>query len=184
VARNATLIAAVAGAAAAGYALVVRGSITLDLGIGRRVRPLGPIERVIAAPRETVFDVIAEPYLARTPRAMQESLRVLERGSDMALGAHYTGKGLLRTRTIETVRFERPERVSFRLLCGPVPYVVETFELDSVPDGTRFVYRGEMGADLWRLGRWWADRVAGPWDRAVSRSLDSIAAEAERRAAR
>jgi hypothetical protein len=180
--RNTTLIAALAGAAGTGYVLVVRGSLTIDLDIGRSVRPLGPIERLIAAPRETVFDVIAAPYLGRTPRAMQEQLHVLERGSDMALGAHFTGHGLLRTRTIETVRFERPERIAFRLLCGPVPYVVETYELHAVADGTRFVYRGEIGADLWRLGRWWADRVAAPWNRAVSHSIDLIAAEAERRA--
>jgi len=65
---------------AGGYALLVRGALTLDLDVGRRVRPLGPIERTIAAPPETVFDVIASPYLDRTPRAMQEKLNVWERG--------------------------------------------------------------------------------------------------------
>ena len=51
--------------AGGGYALVVRGALTLDLGVGRRVRPLGPIHRTIAAPPETVFDVIAAPYLRK-----------------------------------------------------------------------------------------------------------------------
>ena len=63
-------------AAAGGYALLVRGALTLDLGIGRRVRPLGPITRTIAAPPETVFDVIAAPYLGRTPRALAGKLEV------------------------------------------------------------------------------------------------------------
>jgi hypothetical protein len=27
------------------------------------------------------------------------------------------------------VRFERPERITFRLVRGPVPHVVETYEL-------------------------------------------------------
>lgn len=168
--------------AAGGYALLVRGALTLDLGIGRRVRPLGPIVRTIAAPPETVFDVIAAPYLGRTPRALSDKLQVWERSSDMALAAHFTTTGRFTTTTVETVRFERPHRVSFRLLRGPVPHVTETYELREATEGTAFVYAGELGTDLWRLGEWWGARVAGPWERAVAASLDSIQAEAERRA--
>jgi hypothetical protein len=47
----------------------------------------------MAAPRELVFDVIAEPYLGQTPRALAGKLRVLERGSDMVLAAHFTPLG-------------------------------------------------------------------------------------------
>ena len=108
------------------------------LDVGRRMRPLGPIERTIAAPPETVFDVIASPYLDRTPRAMQEKLNVWERGSDMAVAAHLTTRGRLTTTTVETVRFERPRRVSFRRLRGPVPHVVETYELRAAQRGTAF----------------------------------------------
>jgi uncharacterized protein YndB with AHSA1/START domain len=171
-------------AGAGGYALLVRGGLTLDLGIGRRIRPLGPIERTITAPPETVFDVIAGPYLGRTPRAMQDKLDVWERSSDMALAAHMTTTGRITTTTVETVRFERPHRISFRLLRGPVPHVVETYELRPVSDGTAFTYSGELGSDLWGLGSWWGDRVATPWERAVASSLDAVAAEAERRARR
>jgi uncharacterized protein YndB with AHSA1/START domain len=169
------------GAGAGGYALLVRGALTLDLGIGRRIRPLGPIERTIAAPPETVFDVIAGPYLDRTPRAMQDKLDVWERGSDMALAAHMTTTGRITTTTVETVRFERPHSISFRLLRGPVPHVVETYRLRPEPAGTAFTYSGELGTDLWGLGSWWGDRVAAPWERAVANSVDAIAAEAERR---
>jgi len=169
-------------AGAGGYALVARGALTLDLGVGRRIRPLGPIERTIGAPPESVFDVIAGPYLGRTPRAMSDKLDVWERGSDMALAAHMTTTGRLTTTTVETVRFERPHRISFRLLRGPVPHVVETYELSPAPDGTAFKYSGELGTDLWGLGSWWGDRVAAPWERAVASSVDAIAAEAERRA--
>jgi hypothetical protein len=48
------------GGAVGGYRLLVRGALTVDLGIGRRVRPLGPIDRTIQAPREVVFEVIAD----------------------------------------------------------------------------------------------------------------------------
>lgn len=165
-----------------GYVLIVRGALTLDLGLGRRVRPLGPITRTIAAPPEVVFDVIAGPYLGRTPRAMTDKLRVWERGEDMVLAEHLTKVGRLTTSTLETVRFERPERIEFRLVRGPVPHVAETYRLRETPDGTTFTYSGELGADLWLLGRWWANRVAGPWEGAVDVSLDAIQAEAERRA--
>jgi Polyketide cyclase / dehydrase and lipid transport len=168
--------------AAAGYVLAVRGALTVDLGVGRRVRPLGPIRIQIAAPPEAVFDTVAGPYLGKTPRAMRSKLQVLERGSDMVLAAHFTEVGGLTTTTVETVRFERPVRISFRLVRGPVPYVVESYELRHANGGTELEYAGELGADLWQLGAWWADRVAGPWERAVARSLEGIRSEAERRA--
>ena len=161
-----------------------RGALTLDLGVGRRVRPLGPIRIEIGASRETVFDVVATPYLGRTPRAMRSKLQVLERGTDMVLAAHYTAVGPLTATTVETVRFERPQRVSFRVVRGPAPHVVEHYELRTLPDGTELTYAGELGADLWQLGGWWADRVAGPWERTVADSLESIRAESERRATR
>jgi hypothetical protein len=40
------------------------------VNVGRRVRPLGPSQVEIAAPREVVFEVIAEPYLRRQTRAI------------------------------------------------------------------------------------------------------------------
>ena len=51
------------GVAAVGYVGLVTGACPLDLGVGRRVRPLGPQLVEMAAPREVVFDVIAELYL-------------------------------------------------------------------------------------------------------------------------
>lgn len=170
------------GGVALGYRLLVRGALTLDLGVGRRTRALGPLTMQVAARREILFDVIAEPYLGTTPRAMASKLQVLERGSDFALAAHFTdlGRGGVAT-TVEAVRFERPERISFRLVRGPVPHVLETFELRPADRGTSLEYRGEVGTDLWRLGQWWGDRVASVWERTVTGSLGAIRAEAERR---
>ncbi len=180
--RRAVNAAAVAAGAVGGYVLLVRGALTVDLGLGRRTRQLGPLHLSIAAPRETVFDVVAAPYLGRTPRAMGAKLEVLERGTDMVLAAHFTPVGAgLTTTTVETVRFERPERISFRLVRGPVPHVTETFELRQTGHGTELEYRGELGTDFWRLGSWWGERVAGPWQRAVAESLAGIKTEAERR---
>lgn len=174
--------AALIGGGATTYALVLRGALHLDLGVGRRMRALGPIRVHVAAPRETLFDVVSAPYLGRTTRAMHAKLEVLERGADMVLAAHFTTTPWIKTTTIETVRFERPERVTFRLVRGPVPYVTETFDLRPTADGTELEYRGELGTDLWRLGAWWGDLVAETWERTVEQSLNEIRTEAERRA--
>ncbi len=168
--------------AAAFYVLTVRGALALDLGIGRRLRPLGPQQVTVAAPRELVFEVIAAPY-RRTPRAMRDKLEVLERGSDLVLAAHHTpvAHGLKAT-TVETVRFEPPGRIAFRLVRGPVPYVKENFDLQEVDGVTELLYSGELGTDLWGLGAAWGSVVARSWERTVAASLANIRAEAERRA--
>jgi hypothetical protein len=85
-------------------------------------------------------------------------------------------------RTLETVTFERPDRMTFHLVRGPVPLVTETFEFAPSADGTDFTYTGEIGADLWAFGSWWAGTVGRRWERAVEASVTGIAAEAERRA--
>jgi hypothetical protein len=77
---------AVIGGAA--YAGLVTGAVPIDLGIGRRVRRLGPLRIQIYAPREIVFAVIAAPYGERVPRSLQQKVRVLGHGTDMVLAAH------------------------------------------------------------------------------------------------
>jgi hypothetical protein len=122
---------AAAGLAGPGYYLVVTGQLTLDTGWGRRVRPPGPFSVEVGAPTSTVFDVIAAPYLGRTPRAMSGKLQVLDRGTDMVLAEHYTPvhHGRLTAATLETVTFDRPHRIAFRLVRGPVPHITEKFTL-------------------------------------------------------
>lgn len=179
-----TLASATTLAGAGMYLGLVTGALPLDVGIGRRTRPLGPQVVDIAAPRELVFDVVAGPYAERTTRALQQKVQVLERGSDLVLAAHRTPiRGGLAATTVETVRFTRPERIDFRLVRGPVPHVVETFHLEERDGGTTLTYRGELGTDLWRLGERWGDVVARTWEATVAASLDAVKTEAERRAA-
>jgi hypothetical protein len=182
--RRLLLAFVVAGAGRGAYRLLAGGAVTIDLGVGRRVRSLGPLSWDIAAGREVVFDVIAGPYLGRTPRALEDKLQVWERGSDMVLAAHLTPVKCGVTTTVETVRFERPERIDFRVVRGPVPHVVESFVLEGAEGGTRLTWEGELGTDFWVLGSWWGNLVARSWEKAVRSSLEAIVAEAERRAAR
>jgi Polyketide cyclase / dehydrase and lipid transport len=171
--------------AAAVYTLIVEGAVTIDVGVGRRRRALGPIRKDVAAPREVVFDVISAPYFGKAPRVMRAELEVLERATDMVLAAHHTDIGGGRTTTtVETVRFERPDRINFRLVRGPVPEVVETFELAVAADGgTTLSYTGTLATDWWGLGARWGQLVAHKWEETVGSSLERIAAEAERLAA-
>jgi hypothetical protein len=178
------ILGAFVGGGAGIRRLVAAGAVTIDVGVGRTLRPLGPIVVSIAAPRERVFDIVSSPYLDRTPRALEQKLKVLERGADMVLAAHFTETRGVVTTTVETVRFERPSQVHFRLVRGPVPHVVEQFALRESGEGTELEYRGELGTDLWALGRWWGGTVARRWEAVVRSSLEGVKLEAERRATR
>ncbi|MCI0424422.1 MAG: SRPBCC family protein [Actinobacteria bacterium] len=176
-------ISVLLGVMAALYRGMVRGALTIDLGIGRRHRDLGPLSVTIEASRDVVFDVIETPYLGRQTRAVAEKIQVLEMGADMVLAAHRTPlRGRRVATTVETVRFSRPERIDFRLVRGPVPHVVEEFVLTDVGGETRLDYHGEMGTDLWWLGALWGARVARVWDHVVAESLEAIKTESQRRA--
>jgi hypothetical protein len=141
---------AVIGGAA--YVGLVTGAVPIDLGIGRRVRPLGPLRIQIDAAREIVFAVIAAPYGERVPQSLRQKVRVLEHGTDMVLAAHYTPvRGRLRATTVEVVRFSPPDRIDLRLVRGPVPHVSESFRLYKRGDATTLTYEGELGTDC------------GPW---------------------
>ena len=169
-------------AARKAYRLLASGALTLDLEAGRRLQPLGPLLQTIRAPQEVVFDVIAGPYLGKTPRALADKLQVWEQGSDMVLAAHFTKVKCGITTTLETVRFQRPDRIDFRLVRGPVPYLVESFLLTANHAGTELRWQGELGSDLWAIGEWWGGRVARAWTHGVRTSVHELASEAERRA--
>ena len=186
VARNAwpwiVLVSAVVLGTRATIGGLIRGRLTLDIGIGRSIRPLGPITIDVAAPRDIVFDVAAAPYGPRPPAELRRHVEVLQRSPGMVLAAHRTPVGRHQAVTVEGVVLERPSRIGFHLVRGPVPHVVEEFRLEDVDGGTELTYEGELGTDLWALGRAWGNRVAAVWEDAVRRSLDQIRDAAEGRA--
>jgi hypothetical protein len=165
------------------YRFYSSGAVTIDSGVGRRIRELGPLTWEIAADRETVFDVIASPYLGKTPRSMIDHLEVWERGTDMVLAAHFTRVKCGVTSTVETVRFGRPDRIYFRLVRGPVPHVRESFILEPTGVGSTLTWEGELGTDFGALGAAWGDVVARSWEKAVRSSMKGIITESERRSA-
>jgi hypothetical protein len=114
---------------------------------------------------------------------MSGKLQVLQRGTDMVLAEHYTPvhHGRLTTATLETVTFDRPRTIGFRLVRGPVPYLTEQFTLTEKDGTTSLDYSGQLGTDFGIAGQWRANRVAAVWEAAVRSSFKSIRTEAERR---
>lgn len=168
-------------ATAAVYLATVTGSLVLDLGWGRRLRPLGPLHVDIAAPPATVYALLVQPYLGRTTRALADKVQVIERGSDMVLAAHRTPiSGRLTAVTVESVKFTAGERIDFRLLRGPVPHVVEKFALTPAAAGCRLDYDGQLGTDFAAIGAWWGAIVARRWQATVNASMHAVKTEAER----
>ena len=55
--------------------------------------------------------------------------------------------------TVETVTFDPPQRIGFRLVRGPVAMVTETFALEPTDSGTRLTYTGELGTRLSAFGQ-------------------------------
>jgi hypothetical protein len=177
------LVGGVAGAAGGLLWLMMRGKLTLDLGWGRSFHTVGPLTARIEAPRPLVFQQIAGPYLGRTPKEARQHLEVWERSSDMVLARHFSKVGFYTAETVETVRFEEPERVLFRHVRGPVPYVTEEFVLREDGDATLFSYTGELGIDFWFLGRIAGQRWVVPeWERQVRPHIDQLKERAEARA--
>lgn len=166
---------------AGGFLLLAMGRLHLDLGWGRSIHALGPIELRIAAPRDLVFETISAPYLGRTPG--HSGIEVLARGKDLAVAIHHTKVHFYTARTIEVVEFEAPTRVGFRHLTGPVPYAVEQFVLEEAEGGTELRYSGEIGIDFFFLGRiagrYW---VRPKWEQVVREHLEDLKQGAGQRA--
>lgn len=173
------LIALVAGA----FLLLAMGRLNLDLGWGRSLHELGPIDVRIEAPRELVFEMIAAPYLGTPPRG--SGIEVLAKGGDLAVAAHHTKVHFYVARTVEVIEFEPPARVGFRHLTGPVPHAVEQFSLRETEGATELRYGGELGIDFFVFGRIAGRHWVKPqWERVVRAHLDDLRQRAEERSAR
>jgi uncharacterized protein YndB with AHSA1/START domain len=138
-------------------------------------------ERRIAAPPQTVFDVLTEHhrYAAITP--MRKS--VLEREGEPPPN----GVGAIRVLTSvgpplreEVISYRSPSRFSYKLLSGaPVRDHVGTVELSADGEGTRMVYAVRTIPTLPLLG----GAVVAVVKQAIKALIRGITTESERRAA-
>lgn len=139
------------------------------------------LTRKIAAPRETVFEVLTDHrrYAELTP--LRKS--VLEREGDPAPN----GVGAIRKLTAvgppmreEVIAYEAPSRFSYTVLSGlPVRDHVGTVELTADDAGTRMVYAVRTQPTLPVAGL----LVVAAIRQAIKGLIDGVAAESERSAA-
>jgi uncharacterized protein YndB with AHSA1/START domain len=139
------------------------------------------LEREVAAPPETVFEVLTDHrgYAAITPLRRSE----LEREGEPAPN----GVGAIRAlRSVgpplreEVIAYEPPTRFSYKVLSGvPVRDHVGTVELTPADGGTRVLYVVRTIPTVPVVGA----AVVGVVKLAVGQLLNGVAAESERRAA-
>jgi uncharacterized protein YndB with AHSA1/START domain len=139
------------------------------------------IERQIAAPAETVFDVLTDHrgYARITPMRKAE----LEREGEPApngVGAIRVLRALGPPLREEVLAYEQPTRFSYKVLSGlPVRDHVGTVELTPSGSGTKAVYAIRTTPTLPLVG----PVVVAVIEQAVKQLLGGIAGESERRAA-
>lgn len=139
------------------------------------------IVREIAAPPETIFEVLVDhrAYSSITPLRKSE----LEREGEPAPN----GAGAIRVlRAVgpplreEVLTYEEPSRFSYKLLSGlPVRDHVGTVELTANEGGTRMTYAVRTMPTVPLVGA----AVVGVVKLGVKQLIDGVSAEAERRAA-
>jgi uncharacterized protein YndB with AHSA1/START domain len=139
------------------------------------------IVREIAAPAETIFEVLVDhrAYSSITPLRRSE----LEREGEPAPN----GAGAIRVLGAvgppmreEVLTYEEPSRFSYKLLSGlPVRDHVGTVELTAHEDGTRMTYAVRTMPTVPLVGA----AVVGVVKLGVKQLIDGVSAEAERRAA-
>ena len=137
-------------------------------------------EKQVAAPPETVFEVLTDHrrYSEITP--MRKS--TLEREGELTPN----GVGAIRVLTAigpplreEVIGYEAPKRFSYKLLSGaPLRDHVGTVELTPRDGGTKFVYAVRTTATLPVVG----GAIVAAARAAVKTLFDGIADESERRA--
>jgi len=139
------------------------------------------IVREIAAPPETIFEVLVDhrAYSSITPLRRSELEREGEpspngAGAIRVLGA--VGPPLRE----EVLTYEQPKRFSYKLLSGlPVRDHVGTVELTAHEGGTRMIYAVRTMPTVPLVGA----AVVGVVKLGVKQLIDGVSAEAERRAA-
>ena len=141
--------------------------------------PLPSLSLPIDARPELVFQLIRA--VGQGPDA--KHARVVERPApDRAIVEFMTSLPLWTVRTLEEVVFIPPDRITYRLLRGPLPEVHEEFRLEAADGGTVLRYSGTFRAhEPWP--RTLVDRLVVPrlYRRAVLKTMQGIKRAAEDR---
>lgn len=140
----------------------------------------------INASRELVFQLLSAMGRGQIPGSGDEGARVLERrGEGYLVVEFHTRAGGKLWRTVEEVRLDPPDRMTFHHLEGPLDYSAEAFELEAQGEGTLLRYSGEFEYRLPVLGPLVRHLYIRPRYNALIREhMERIRQAAEARAAR
>ena len=152
------------------------------LSVACRRWPASPSMREVAAPPETVFEVLADHRAV-----LRASRRCASPSSSGRASPAPNGVGAIRVLSAvgpplreEVLTYEEPSRFSYKLLSGlPVRDHVGTVELTADGGGTRMTYAVRTMPTVPLVGA----AVVGVVKLGVKQLIDGVSAEAERRAA-
>ena len=99
---------------------------------------------LINAPRELVYQTMSSFGRGKVKFDNNESSRVICRDGDTMIAEFITKAGPFRYKSIEKVTLEKPERISFEHLSGPLAYVQEEFVFNDIDGNTELIHNGEF----------------------------------------
>ncbi len=101
----------------------------------------------INAPRELVYQTLSAFGRGKVKFDNNESSRVICRDGDTIIAEFVTKAGPFRYKSIEKVTLEKPERIAFEHLSGPLAYVQEEFVFNDLDGNTELIHNGEF---IWK----------------------------------
>lgn len=106
---------------------------------------LTPQRLHIHAPLPLIWQILASTGRGQLPRS-KNTARLIERKSDNILIVEFSTHSPKKTyTTLEEMTLHPPDRITFRHLTGPLPYVWEEMKLEAQRESqTALLYRGEF----------------------------------------
>ena len=141
---------------------------------------------LIKAPRDMVYEKMTSFRGGRLQGDNNESSRVISQDGNDIVAEFKTKAGPFTYTTLEEVKLEPPDRITFRHVKGPLHYAREEFVLNDVDGDTELVHSGEF---IWNrfpvlgwLGGWFYTKRT--FERAIEKHVQQIKASCDALAAR
>lgn len=146
---------------------------------------LSPQSLYIAAHRELVYQMVTAIGKGKLPGSSMSS-KLISKNEDTIVAEFYTKVGLVTVTTREEMKLEKPERIRYRWLKGPVKHVREEIVFNETDNGgCELAHSGEFDLKIpllgWLVGRLYIKRQ---FEKIVIDHMVEIKEAAEARAAR
>ena len=138
---------------------------------------------LIKAPCEMVFQKMPSFGRSRLKGDNNESSWVLCRDDNHLIAEFKTKAGLFSCTTIEEIHLERPKRITFKHLKGPLHFAEEEFVFTDVDGDTKMEYRSEFIWHRFPVIGWLAGRLYTKpmFERTARKHMEQIVVPCEER---